>query len=46
MKISSLVAFELTLDDEVRVQKVTLEKNISGGDLIESLIAAIYIDSN
>ena len=47
-KFLSLVAFELTLDDYVRVQKGdSLKKNISiMADLIESLIAAIYIDSN
>lgn len=47
-KFLSLVAFELMLNDFVRVQKGdSLEKNISiMADLIESLIAAIYIDSN
>ncbi len=47
-KFLSLVAFELNLDKYVRVQKGdSLEKNISiMADLIESLIAAIYIDSS
>lgn len=47
-KFLSLVAFELSLDNYVRVQKGdSLDKNISiMADLIESLIAAIYIDSS